>query len=263
MPGAAWTLEPTGGLGAAVALGDLDGDGLAEAVLGAPDRDGTGAVYLLAADAGDGDAGALADALWTGPDESAALGAVLATGDADGDGYADLLLAAPGWGSGAAWLLAGSSGGPASLDGARARLDGVAATALAVADDGSWWVGAAEAEGGRGRVLGLPGEAAGVLGDNDALAAITGEPGMRLGAALAARDGTLAVGAPATAGGSGAVFVWEADAPTDLDDAAFSAWGAVEGRAFATALALSPGGTLAAGAPGADGDAGAAWVLAP
>ena len=53
-----------------------------------------------------------------------------------------------------------------------------------------------------------------VVGDNDALAVVTGEPGMRLGAALAARDGTLAVGASATASAVAATPSRRARAPS-------------------------------------------------
>jgi hypothetical protein len=94
------------------AAGDVDGDGSADILIGAPGHDNDlGAVYLLRGpqigsidleDEGDADifGAAASDHLGT---------AVAGPGDWDGDGWADLLLGAPGAGSGAVYLLFGGA----------------------------------------------------------------------------------------------------------------------------------------------------------
>ena len=88
-----------GGFGSAVqGAGDMDGDGLTEVLVSAPNNQGQVYVFsstsmgvsdmLLAEDA---------DAVWTGGLEGAELGsAMVAMGDIDGDGLSDVALGAPG-----------------------------------------------------------------------------------------------------------------------------------------------------------------------
>lgn len=103
-----------GGFGSAVqGAGDMDGDGLTEVLVSAPDNQGQVYVFsstsmgvsdmLLAEDA---------DAVWTGGLEGAELGrAMVAMGDIDGDGLSDVALGAPGVSNqtGSIFLVAGSS----------------------------------------------------------------------------------------------------------------------------------------------------------
>jgi hypothetical protein len=93
-------LEPTCGVGASVAsAGDVNGDGYADVIVGAPWEDGgkgSARVYLGSKD------GIGITAAWqaTTTETGARFGAAVAgAGDVDGDGYDDVVVGAPGAGS--------------------------------------------------------------------------------------------------------------------------------------------------------------------
>ena len=136
---ATWTGEAGGDLiGAAIAhAGDVNGDGLADLIIGADREDaggaGAGAAYLLLAPfSGGGDIGAEAEAKLIGEDLGDHAGiAVAGPGDVDGDGIDDLLIGAydadgGGAGAGAAYLISGPVSGEVDLSEAVSRLDGEA-----------------------------------------------------------------------------------------------------------------------------------------
>jgi len=97
-------------LGASVALGDFNADGLVDLAVGAPDADpGEVRIYLNGA-TGTVDAEADADRVIVGRDEDSAFGWAMVGGvDLSGDSLADLLIGAPYADSqaGYAWLLEG------------------------------------------------------------------------------------------------------------------------------------------------------------
>ena len=153
-------------LGAAAVLADLDGDGLDDLLVGAPEDDtaGTGFGLVVGVEASElvGQLTASTDAglLLTGPSvafsgstttatwASPRAGSALATGDFDGDGYVDLVVGAEeddgtDTNSGAAYVVLGSvsllGAGSLSLDTADAVIPGTLAgdhmaASLAVAD---------------------------------------------------------------------------------------------------------------------------------
>lgn len=223
-------------LGHSLAVGDLDGDGATDLVVGAPSADGgRGRVYLIE-DVGASPWVSTADltplAHGTAGDDALGTSMVLG-GDLTGDGHADLVVCAPGWdiagipSAGACGVIAGGIAGPihGNLE------DHVTSVVY----------------GSR-------------LGDQ----AGAGDHGVAVGPFLGdTLDGlSLAVGLAGAEDGGGSVLVV---GPSDLDGyvSATAATLRIDGDGgFGTSLAPLPGGGLLVGAPGF-GSGGAAFALLP
>jgi len=129
-----WT--PRVALGASVAMGDLNADGYADVIVGAPlaglpGRDASGIAYVLygsplataltLVDLGN-PAGTYGEARILGGRAGDQLGSALACGDVNGDGYDDLVLGAPGAspsnrvGAGTAFVTYGAVAVPPIID---------------------------------------------------------------------------------------------------------------------------------------------------
>ena len=185
--------------GAALAAGDLDGDGLDELYIGAPGAGAGGTAYAWAS----GVAGTLtdADAALHGY-EGAELGTELALGDLDGDGYGDLVIG----GADTAWVHLGAPSGEATLLADVTVAGGASVGTIPDGDgDGRDELAVADPELDGGRVLVFHGPE-GALGPDDAWLTLTAEADAdALGTALVGWTEGLAVGAPGAGEGAGQV----------------------------------------------------------
>jgi hypothetical protein len=129
--------------GAVAGVGDVDGDGYADAMIGARAANGTGRAYVYLGSA-TGLATTPATSL-TGPVANGNFGAVAFAGDVDADGYADAIVGAGGTlGAGAAaghaYVYLGSATGlaatPAAILSSSDALDGYFGQAVASAGRG-------------------------------------------------------------------------------------------------------------------------------
>ncbi len=207
-------------------VGDISGDGVADALVGAPGFDGErGAALLVFGPVSGVMSLADADATLSGVEaRDSAGGAVAAAGDLDGDGAADLLVG--GAGADAIYLVAGPVTGDLALAEARAVLDGggdaglgAALTSVDFDGDGLWdlFAGAAsDAAGGEdaGAVYGFYGPVSGGLALSDAHVRWLGAAGERAGESIARtgdvdRDGRgeLLIGAPGVDDEAGAAWL--------------------------------------------------------
>lgn len=279
--GRVWGSSSEGRLGHALGAADLDGDGGLDLVLGAPgDANTRGRVAVLLAEdhytTAELDLGS-APVRVRGEQSGDALGQVLHAADLDGDGYADLVLCAPGAGDGSCWWVPGAASpaipnltvGAVSVgtwagDSATPGLGGALAS-------GDW-----DGDGQRDLAIGAGETALVYLGAGGGGALHPHDTDLTLrggGAALASHPWgdaeALVVGAPLDASaGAGAGAVWLLPPPLApgegaLGDLAPIGWTGAEagdslGAALSTGVDTSGDGQpeLALGAPGAGGGVG-------
>jgi hypothetical protein len=275
-------------------LGDVTGDGIGDAVIGAYAEAGNrGVVYVVNGPlSGDGDLETEADATLSGDEKMAWAGRVIRCGgDVDGDGVGDFLVPEPyastgGPYSGKVFVVPGPASGEAELaDVAYAELVGEGANAIAGND-----VAMADVDGDGqddsivasplidgGHVGWVSGTRTGAidLGDADGIIAAD-SAGMDLGTNIDAKDidgddrAEILVGATGVASDRGEVFLFYAPIVGTIgsSDATATFLGERAGDFAGQGIAFADvdGDTstdILVGAPGAGTDAGAVYVFPP
>ncbi len=157
--------------GRSVAVGDLDGDGIGDVLVGAGGRDaggdGAGAVsVVLGPPPGGTSSLSTAEATLVGEAAGDHAGWAAALADVDGDGAGDVLVGAPweasgGPGAGAVYLVLGPLGGTRDLQDAQGKLTGGAAEAAI-----GWSLAIGDVDGNRVEdvLVGAPGDGTGGVG---------------------------------------------------------------------------------------------------
>ena len=197
-------------LGAAVASGDMNGDGINDLILGAPrfplNGNDTGRTYVFYGPVSGSMIATDADAILFGEDLNDSFGnSVASAGDVDGDGQADLVVGANqlfNEGTGKAYLFKGPIAGNIQASDATAIFTGEAAqdlfgTSVASAGDfngdgladvlvGAWDNGAGGSRAGRAYLFFGPLSGAITAANADFI--VTGQPGDELGMSVASGD---------------------------------------------------------------------------
>jgi hypothetical protein len=221
------------------AAGDVNGDGFADLLVGAPGMD-NGTAYLYAGEAS-GVSGVPQVLTWTGSPQLNEFGAVMAgAGDTNGDGYADVLV---GNGAGATSLYLGGSAGlstmPAQVSGSGYYLAG----AGDVNGDGFADVlaGGTSSSSSGGAASVYLGGASGLAQTPVVLSVTTGSilnQGYPVAGAGDVNGDGLAdvlVGAPTVTGGGAYVFFGATTGPSTMPDVTLG--GAAMSPGFGTSLA--------------------------
>lgn len=204
------TQTGTGDLGWAMASADVDGSGTSDVLVSAPDglHELGDIVFLLRTPPADEPAGSANGEFYTTMEGGLAprLGASVALGDMDGDGRADAVMGAPGYGEGGAvFVCLGVPSGPVNAEECGAVYadtpDDELGAAVAAAD--------VDGDGEADLVVGVPGA------DDDTLADV-GEVRLYIGGTLDGADAVL-IGDPVAGGRAGDALAAVGD--VDGDDA--------------------------------------------
>ncbi len=284
--------------GEALAVGDVDGDGLEDLLIGAPDEDsggsGAGAAYLLYGPLSGSLALSAADTTLVGEDATDSAGCALAIGDLNGDGQADLVIGAEGEDAGgitagAVYVHWGARGSTLDLSAASAKLTATSGNdavgyAVAIAEDldgdgiGELVIGA-QAEDSAGSNAGAVYVVDSLSSGTTSLSAAThtllgAVAGDAAGNAVAAPGdtngdgyGDLLVGAPKHGGAGLAYWLPGPLSSGGLASLGYGLQGSASGDLAGTSLAglgdVNGDGELdvAIGAPGVGGGDGAVYLL--